>query len=71
VTKSEKLIVLATALYGVWWHDALAQELGVGREQVDRWVRGEDDPPPDGVKRLLIVALVRLDTISKAIDAIG
>ncbi len=49
----DKFIAAGRAVYGGTWKSALAEKLGVSRQQVHRWANGEAPIPEYAARRLL------------------
>lgn len=49
----DKFIAAGRAVYGSTWQSALAEKIGVSRQQVHKWATGEDKIPLHAARRLL------------------
>ena len=67
LTNNERIILLGKALYGPWWKMETGRLCGVARYTIQRWVRGDYEPPDDAVVKVLRGAKQRRDEIDKAI----
>jgi hypothetical protein len=63
------IVALGKALYGDWWRNSVARELGVHPCTVGRWLSGIGAPSAEDVHRLMAVAKPRYMAILAAYKA--
>lgn len=71
MTNLEKLRIVAEALHGARWQNAVARDLKINPRQVHRWVTGEYSPHEGHVSDLIAVATERRDVIEEAINSVS
>ena len=69
MTNQQKLITLGAALHGRLWLRATARDLNVDYRQVQRWAKGEYEPPDQIIAELVEIAVKHQRMISGAITA--
>jgi hypothetical protein len=60
------IVALGKALYGEWWRNSVARDLGVHPSTIGRWMRGIGEPDIDDLLRLMSAAWTRQMAIAEA-----